>query len=191
MNGMIQGKNASMPLIIHNHGSTFPAENHMEIPLYRAICGSAAAPTYFEPYQWKNGDREEIWTDGSQTENSSTLSNYLICRDKHTGDKVKRKNISALQIGNGTVYTYENPTRSTGWKTPKRLRGAIGSIVQSGEIYSIRAMEKMLGPAFYNLASPLPKPIDLADYKKIAEMISFAQKVDLKECQKWLQGYFV
>lgn len=186
------GNYASSPMTIHNHGSPFSHNNYLDYNLVDCVTGSCAAPSFFQPYSFNQGSRSHIWTDGGMCSNASILSNYIVCRDEFSGEKVQAKKIAALLIGNGSRYSHESKKSLAGWKTPRMLRAVKNSIVQANELYEVKSMRRLLRSRFYYFNCPLPHDITLDDYKKIDFMVEFAKDKTrhMGMVQSWLKGYF-
>ena len=184
---------ASGPLIIHSFPTPFRANSFHDYSLADVVTGSCAAPSYFQPHIFQHRERNHIFTDGGICSNASILSNFLTCRDRYTGESVRRKDISALLIGNGTSYTHISKKSLSGWKTPGMLRAVKDSLVQANEIYEIKSMRRLLRNNFYYFNCPLPKPVDLDDYRKVSDMARFAEEKTkhMGMVKSWLRGYFV
>ena len=183
---------ASSPLIIHSYDSPFSNNRYLDYKLVDCVAGSCAAPSYFKPYTFQQGDRYHIWTDGGLCSNASILSNYLVCRDQFTGEAIKAEEISALLLGNGTRYSHETKKSLAGWKTPRMLRALKDSIVQANEIYELKSLRRLLRSRFYYFNCPLPQEIELDHYDQVDFLESFA-KDKIKHMgmlSSWLEGYF-
>ena len=184
---------ASSPVVIHSHGSPFRYNNYLDYSLVDCVTGSCSAPSYFRPYEFSHGNKTHIWTDGGMCSNASVLSNYLICRDQFSGEKIRTRDISALLIGNGSRYSHENQKSLSGWKTPRMLRTIKNSIVQANELYEIKSLRRLLRNRFYYFNCPLPEEISLDDYRKAGFMADFARSKyqHMGMLSAWLRGYFV
>lgn len=184
---------ASGPLIVHSFDSPFKTNNFLDFKLIDAVTGSCAAPSFFEPYIFSHNGKKHIWSDGGICSNASIHSNFLTCRDRYTGEKVKRKDISALLIGNGSRFTHVSVKSLAGWKTPRMLRVVKNSLVQANEIYEIKSMRRLLHSNFYYFNCPLPEKIALDDYKKTQYLADFAEEKTkhMGMLSAWCKGYFV
>ena len=184
---------ASSPVVIHSHGSPFRHNNYLDYSLADCVTGSCAAPSYFKPYEFNHGERTHLWTDGGICSNASVLSNYLICRDRYSGEKIRTKDVSALLIGNGTKYSHETSKSLSGWKTPRMLRAIKNSLVQANELYEVKSLRRLLRNNFYYFNCPLPKEVALDDYRKTQFMADFAKSKTqhMGMLSAWLKGYFV
>ena len=194
LNGKFQGQPASTPIVIHSHGSKFPGENFMDVPLYKAVTSSCAAPSYFKPYEWDHNGEKFICVDGGITSNISVLANYAVCRDRFCGDgKVSRKEIASFVIGNGSRYAHETIHSLSGWRTPKMLKILVTSLVQSNAIYELKLARKFNEHRLFMLDYQPDRDIDLSDYKSINYLKSFAESKaqNMSKARAWLRGYFV
>lgn len=192
LNGEFRGYPASVPMIIHSHGGLFPSENRfLSMPLYKAVTSSCTAPSYFKPYEWEHEGEKFICVDGGICSNSSVLPNYSICRNKYIGEKISRKEISALVIGNGTHYSHETIHSLSGWRTPRMVKVLVDSLVQSNVIFEHKIAKKISDERVYTLDIQPDKNVDLADYSQIEYLKEFSESQDLSRVRAWLRGYFI
>ena len=193
LNGRFQSQPASTPLVIHSHGSKFPLEDFSEVPLYKAVTSSCAAPGYFKPYEWEHRGEKFICVDGGIISNISVLANYAVCRDRFSGERVSRKEISSLVIGNGARYAHETIHSLSGWRTPKMLQVLVSSLVQSNAIFELKLAKKFSQQRLFMLDSQPDRDIDLADYKSIDYLRKYAEErsKNLGLARAWLRGYFI
>ena len=193
MDSSINGHKASVPLIVHNHSPvTRPIDREMqEWPLYRVVAGSCAAPTYFNAYVWKDRlGKTYKWTDGGQVENTGAMTGVSCLLDNLVGSDVSENDIACLSFGTGISYQHEPASRNFGWKTPRRIRGVLQTIVQGNETLSIKFLQRMLGPRFHRLNHLLPKSIDLDEYQEIDDLLRWSKECDLSSTESFCRGYF-
>lgn len=190
MDGRIRSTRASTILMVHNHKS-FKDKHMLDWPLYKVVAGSCAAPTYFESLRFDDGKQFRKWTDGGQVDNLSVMSNFTIFRDPYIGGETDPEEIAVLSMGNGGRWSVEYAIDNSGWRTPRRFRGALNSIGQGNETLTYKALTAILGPRFFNLNWNYPKDVDLDGWEEVENLEKWARDKDLSRVRAWLDGYFM
>jgi uncharacterized protein len=192
LDGRYIDRGAASPLFLHSHRTYLPFDTELQetMPLYLAVGSSCAAPSYFDPIQFKSHTKSVYLADGGMVSNLSIIPNILVCASSNYDRRINLDKMVALVLGNGSRFFFQSgPTG--GWKTPRMIEMLIGSIASANQILANNVMETLLMERYHNFDPSLPFQAELDDITKIDELIRWANTVDLDPVRSWLRGFFV
>lgn len=193
LSGKFINRNAASPLMLHSHKTAIPFDTELQetMPLYVAVAGSCAAPSYFEPVRFKAPSGVVNLTDGGLVSNLSVLANTLICASRNYGEgRIELGRLTALVLGNGTRYFFQKCPKG-GWKTPAMIETLIGSLTGTNQIFMHQVLTALLLDNFLNFDPPMPFDAEIDDVAKIPALKKWADDINLAPLKSWMSGYFV
>lgn len=186
IDGKFNNQRSYSTIMINNHvfyRDGKKVENiFLDWPLADVLTGACCAPTYFN--RIKTGIARGF-RDSGLTDNLACLSNYSICKN---GDAEKESVM--LGIGNGIKYPYKSNKTNKFWKLPDTLRSVGDSITIGNESLTDLVLTSIYREKYLYFNKPYKKDVDLDDFKKIPDLIEWAENLDISELEQWIGKYW-
>jgi len=141
---------------------------------------TSAAPTYFPTYQG--------YIDGAVVANNPAMAALAQALDAGTG-KEALQNVHLFSLGTGVNPAYV-AGKELDWGYAQWAKPLIALMVDGMMGVADYQCARLLQDGYFRLAPILPERIGLDDVDKIADLVKYAQDVDIQGAVAWLTRYF-
>jgi uncharacterized protein len=141
---------------------------------------TSAAPIYFPTYQ--------VYIDGGVVANDPSMAALTQALEPDTG-KQKLEDIRLFSLGTGTNAVYI-PGHDLNWGLAKWAKPLVNLLIDGVMGVAEFQCGRILGRRYFRLQPLLPKPFALDDSAAVADLIEYAEQVNISSAAAWLSEFF-
>jgi patatin-like phospholipase/acyl hydrolase len=165
------------PKFFHNYPG--PDSDGTELAVDVAM-RTSAAPIYFPTYQ--------VYIDGGVVANDPSMAALTQALDPATGGQ-RLEDICLFSLGTGTNSVYI-PGHDLDWGLARWAKPLVNLLIDGVMGVAEFQCGRILGPRYFRLQPLLPKPFALDDAAAVADLVEYAEQVNISGAVKWLSEFF-